>query len=296
MADSHGLGRAIWKGRSGYAFLALPYLAFLTVVFIPLIAALAISFYDTDYVTFKFVGMTNFIQYFTHSEYTKVLWQTVRYVLVIVPASVATSLILSFLIHPVAGWLQSFFRGAFYLPSVVGGIVLTVVWLWIFNPTYGLLNYILGLLGLEPVQWLATGKTAWIAVSIVVFSYTLGTQIILFLAGLANIPEELHDAARVDGANSFQIAIRVDLPLLRPVLAFVLAIQTIGVFQLWETIYMLTFGGPRGSSASMVFQIYQTAFQFSRYGLSSAMGIVLLVIIVAVTLVQRRVWGEESLF
>jgi multiple sugar transport system permease protein len=152
------------------------------------------------------------------------------------------------------------------------------------------------LFGLKPVQWLASGRTSWLAVSIVVFSYTLGSQIILFLAGLANIPEDLHDAAKVDGASGWQTATRIDLPLLRPVLAFVLAIQTIGVFQLWETIYVLTFGGPRGSSASVVFQIYQTAFQFSRYGLGSAMGMVLMVIIIIVTLVQRRFWGESSLF
>lgn len=290
------LGSRIWKGRAGYAFLALPYLAFLTLVLVPLVAAVAIAFFETDFVTFKFVGLANFVEYFTKPEYTRVLVQTVRYVLVIVPASVATSLILAFLVRPLPAALQSFFRGAFYLPAVVGGIVITVVWLWIFNPTYGLLNYVLGLAGIKPVPWLATGRTAWLSVSIVVFSYTLGTQLILFLAGLANIPEELHDAAKVDGANSWQIALRVDLPLLRPVLAFVLAIQTIGVFQLWETIYVLTFGGPRGASASVVFQIYQTAFQFSRYGLGSAMGIVLMIIIVAVTLLQRRFWGESSLF
>ncbi len=244
----------------GYAFLALPYLAFLTLILIPLVAAIAIAFFQTDFVAFKFVGLANFVEYFTKPEYTRVLLQTVRYVLVIVPASVATSLVLAFLVRPLPSALQSFFRGAFYLPAVVGGIVITVVWLWIFNPTYGLLNYVLGLAGIKPVPWLATGRTAWLSVSIVVFSYTLGTQLILFLAGLANVPEELHDAAKVDGANSWQIALRVDLPLLRPVLAFVLAIQTIGVFQLWETIYVLTFGGPRGASASVVFQIYQTAF------------------------------------
>jgi multiple sugar transport system permease protein len=296
MTGLRDLGRRMWKGRVGYAFLALPYLAFLTLVLIPLLAAIAIAFFDTDFVTFKFIGLNNFIEYFSSAQYTRVLMQTVRYVLVIVPASVATSLALAFLIHPLPSVLHSFFRGAFYLPAVVGGIVITVVWLWIFNPTYGLLNYLLGLVGVEPVTWLATGRTAWLAVSIVVFSYTLGTQLILFLAGLANIPEELHDAAKVDGGNSWQIALRIDIPLLRPVLAFVLAIQTIGVFQLWETIYVLTFGGPRGASSSVVFQIYQTAFQFSRYGLGSAMGIVLMVIIVSVTLFQRRFWGESSLF
>jgi multiple sugar transport system permease protein len=295
MAAHEGLGRRMWKGRAGYAFLALPYLAFLTLVLIPLAAAIAIAFFETDFVTFKFVGLGNFREYFTNTDYTRVLLQTVRYVLVIVPASVSISLLLAFLIRPLTCGLQSFFRGAFYLPAVVGGIVITVVWLWIFNPTYGLLNYLLGLGGFKSVQWLATGRTAWISVSIVVFSYTLGTQLILFLAGLANISEELHDAAKVDGANGFQIATRVDVPLLRPVLAFVVAIQIIGVFQLWETIYVLTFGGPRGASASVVFQIYQTAFQFSRYGLGSAMGIVLMVIIVAVTLIQRRFWGEDSL-
>jgi multiple sugar transport system permease protein len=296
MAANDGLAHRMWKGRAGYAFLALPYLAFLSLVLIPLVAAIAIAFFETDFVTYKYVGLGNFVEYFTNPDYTRVLLHTIRYVVVIVPTSVATSLLLAFLIRPLPGGFQSFFRGAFYLPAVVGGIVLTVVWLWIFNPTYGLLNYLIGLANIEPLQWLASGRTAWIAVSIVVFSYTLGTQLILFLAGLANVPEELHDAAKVDGANGWQIATRIDIPLLRPVLAFVVAIQVIGVFQLWETIYVLTFGGPRGQSASVVFQIYQTAFQFSRYGLGSAMGIVLMIIIVAVTLFQRRFWGESSLF
>lgn len=269
------------------------YLAFLAVLVIPLIGAFAMSFYRTDYVTRTFVGLDNYWAILTKPEHIRVLINTIKYVVIIVPTSVATSLFISLLIHPLPKALQSFFRGAFYLPAVVGGIVLSVVWLWMYDPTYGLFNYLLSLLGMKPVPWLASAKTSLYAVSLVVFTMNLGTQVILFLAGLANIPEDVLDAARVDGANAWRIVWQVMIPLLRPVLAFVIAIQTIGVFQIWETIFMLTSGGPNNSSASAAFSIYQIAFLFSRWGLASAMGVVLMLIVVTVTLIQTRFWGES---
>jgi multiple sugar transport system permease protein len=286
--------RRLWKDRYAYLFLAPGYLVFFLVVFVPLVAGIWISLFRTDFITSTWVGLGNYVTLFTNSDFPRVLVNTLEYVIILVPSSVAISLVIALLINPLPSGWQSFFRGAFYLPGVVGGIVLTTVWLWIFDPTFGLANYVLSWFGLKPILWLASSRTSLFSVCVAVFFQVLGMQIILFLAGLANIPEELLDAARVDGANSWQVTWRIRLPLLRPVLAFVVAIETIALFQIWETIYLLTNGGPNDSSSSVVFMIYQTAFQFSQWGLGSAMAVVLMLIVIFVTLFQSRYWGAAE--
>lgn len=292
--DIRSLGRRLWKDRHAYLFLAPGYLLFLALVLVPVLVAIGISLYRTDWISRTWVGLGNYRYLAIDPEFHKILFNTVRYVLLLVPSSLLISLLIALLISPLGGGPQSFFRGAFYLPSVVGGVVLAVVWLWIFDPTFGLLNYIIGLCGAKPLTWLASSKTAYVAVWIVMLFSTLGSQIILFVAGLANIPGEVLDAAEVDGANAFQSALFVKLPMLRPVFLFVLATTTINSFQVWETVYMLTNGGPNNASSSMVFHLFQTAFVNMQYGLASAMGTVLLVIIVAITLLQMRMWRDPD--
>jgi multiple sugar transport system permease protein len=281
----------LWRDRYAYLFLAPGYLVFVALVFVPLVAAIWVSFFSTDYVTFSWVGAGNYRTLLTDPDFWQVIRNTATYVGILVPVTTIISLLISFLIHPLPRAMQSFFRGAFYLPGTVGGIVLTTVWLWIFNPTFGVANYVLGLFGAKPILWLAS-TAALYAVCIVVFFMNLGTDIILFLAGLANIPRELTDAAQVDGATGLRVALHVILPLLRPVVAFVVATQTIVFFQIWETIYILTNGGPFNSSASVVFFIFQTAFRYSHWGLGAAMGVVLMAIIIVITLFQLRYWGD----
>jgi multiple sugar transport system permease protein len=286
-------GRQLWKDRYAYFFLTPGYFVFLALVFLPLVAGIWVSFFTTDFITFKWVGVGNYRTLLTDRDFLRVMHNTVTYVGILVPVTTVVSLLISFLIQPLAPAMQSFFRGAFYLPGTIGGIVLTTVWLWIFDPTFGVANYLLGLVGIKPVLWLASAASLY-AVCIVVFFMNLGTDIILFLAGLANIPPELTDAAQVDGAPPWRVIWHVTLPLLRPVLAFVVATQTIAFFQIWETIYILTNGGPFNASASVVFFIFQTAFRYSRWGLGAAMGVALMIIIVAITLVQLRYWGEVT--
>jgi multiple sugar transport system permease protein len=287
--------REVNKGRAGYFFILPGYIVFAAFMLLPLLSALALAFYDTDFVHFKWVGLGNFQTLLNDTTFRRAFMNTLSYVVVVVPVTIFLSLLIAFLVHPLGIKMQSFFRGAFYLPGVAGGIVLSVVWLWIFNPTYGLLNYLLGLAGIEPLLWLASSRLSLSAVSITVLTFTIGQPVVLFLAGLGNIPSEILDAALVDGANSWQRIRHVTLPLLRPVFLFVLATLTIGVFQIWETIYMLTQGGPSNSSTSIVFLIFQTAFLFSKYGLASAMGMVLMIMVVVVALIQLRFWSQSYL-
>ena len=291
------LSMDIRKGFSGYLYIAPGYLAFIAFMLIPILFAISLSFYKSSFniSAREFVGLDQYSLIFKDTVFRKALFNTIAYTLVIVPATVTVSLVIALLIEPLGMKAQSFFRGAFYIPGVAGGVVLSVVYLWIFNPTYGLMNYLLGLAGIEPVLWLAEAPYSFLAVCGVVLTFTIGQPIILFLAGLAGIPQDILDAATVDGTSGLQKVRYVRLPLLRPVLLFVLATQTIQVFQLWEVIYMLTGGGPYNTSTSLVFLIYQTAFVSADYGKASAIGVVLMLVILAFTLLQLRFWREADL-
>ena len=297
MTDLKALASAIKKGKTGYLFIAPGYLAFIVFMLAPILFAIALSFYKAsfDISARQFVGFNQYILLSKDPVFKQALVNTIKYTLVIVPATVIISLTIALLIDPLGMKTQSFFRGAFYIPGVAGGVVLSVVYLWIFNPTYGLFNYMLGLAGIKPVFWLATAPYSFYAVCLVVLTFTIGQPIILFLAGLAGIPPDIIDAATVDGANSLQKAFFVRLPLLRPVLLFVLATQTIQVFQLWEVIYMVTGGGPYNTSTSLVFLIFQTAFINANYGKASAIGVILMLIILVFTGAQLRLWRESDI-
>jgi len=291
------LARKMWKHRSGYAFIAPGYLTFIAFLLAPLVFAISLSFYKSsfDISAREFIGFEHYIRLSQDPVFLRTLKNTILYTAVIVPATIAVSLVIAFALDPLPSRLQSFFRGAFYLPGVAGGVILSVVWLWIFNPTYGLMNYLLGLVGIEPVLWLSNAPFSFWAVCIVVLTFTVGQPIILFLAGLAGLSRDILDAAVVDGANGLQQIRYIRLPLLRPVILFVLATQTIQVFQLWEVIFMLTRGGPYNTSSSLVYLIYQTAFISAKYGKASAIGVVLLVIIFIITMLQMRFWKDTDI-
>ena len=297
MSKIKTLAREVRRGWTGYLFIAPGYLAFLAFMLIPILFAISLSFYRAsfDISARHFVGFAQYLQLGKDPVFKQALINTIGYVLIIVPATVIISLLIALLIDPLGPTSQAFFRGAFYIPGVAGGVVLSVVYLWIFNPTYGLLNYALGLLGIQPVLWLATAPHSLQAVCAVVLTFTIGQPIILFQAGLAGISPDILDAAIVDGANALQKAWAIRLPLLRPVFLFVLATQTIQVFQLWEVIYMLTGGGPYNTSTSLVYLIFQTAFIGSNYGKASAIGVVLMMIILVFTFVQLRFWREADI-
>ena len=296
MKKNNALAREFRKGLSGYLFIAPGYIAFIAFMLIPILFAISLSFYKAsfDINARQYVGFTQYAQLLKDKVFIQALKNTINYALVIVPFTVLISLFVALLIDPLGPRLQAFFRGAFYIPGVAGGVVLSVVYLWIFNPTYGLLNYFLGLFGIEPILWLATAPHSFQAVCAVVLTFTIGQPIILFLAGLAGISQDVLDAATVDGASDWQKALFIRLPLLRPVILFVVATQTIQVFQLWEVIYMVTRGGPFNSSTSLVFLIYQTAFENSNYGKASAIGVILMIIIMIFTVIQLRFWNETD--
>ena len=290
-----GLWQRVHRARWAYFFLA-PALLFYTVFLLyPLAQGLLLSLFEVGLSPArKFVGAENFIRLAGDEKFRRSVGNTLVFVLGVVPTALAISLGVALLIQPLASRLQSFYRMAFYLPGVAGGVILALVWLWIYQPTYGLLNHLLGRAGIAPVAWLGTAETALPSLMFVVLTWILGQPIILFVAGLDSIPAELTEAARLDGAAGGTMLRRITLPLLRPTLLFVLITQTIGVMQVFVVVNVMTQGGPANATQTIVFRIYETAFGFYEYGYASAMGVVLLAIVAVVGAVQFRLLGREA--
>jgi ABC-type sugar transport system permease subunit len=279
---------------AGYAFLAPGYVLFLIFVLLPVVATVYYSFTTVRVLAGTWIGLQNYVTIFSDAGIRTAFENTLIYVLLIVPTGLLLALILSFLLHPLSQRVQSFFRAVLYLPSVIGAVVMSIAWIWIYDPIVGPLTYIAHKLGVQnPPVWLGTTTTALPAVALVVLTFTIGQLVIILLAALGQVPEELREAAALDGAGAFQTATRVTLPFIRPVIAFAAAIQTIQVFQLWEVIYILTNGGPNNATTSVVYGIYQQAFQYSNEGVAAAMGVVLLVMTALAVALQFRLWRED---
>lgn len=263
------------KQRWAYYFL-LPGLLLLVVFNVyPVIETIYLSFTNYTLTTKEFIGLANFIKLFSDQKFLQAYANCFKYVLFLVPAIMVFSLLIANVLVRARPWIQSVFRGAFYLPTVVGGVVIAAVWIWIFHPLNGLLNYVVGAFGGEAITWLADVRYAMPAVCLVVLTWTLGTPIIIFMAGMLGISPELYESATIDGATRTQLFFHITIPVIKPVIVFVLTMEIINVFQLWEVVYLLTNGGPSYSTMSMGFLIYNTAFVSGKYGLAAAQGVIL---------------------
>lgn len=271
-----------------------PSLLHLTVfVFTPIVFAAFLSLHRWDVVVpdKPFVGLGNFGEMMNDPNFSNALKNTFVYILN-VPIGMVISLAIALIMNQRLKGV-AFLRALYFLPSVTSFVAIALVWMWIYHPTFGVANFFLGLVGLQPIQWLNSPQTAMISVIIFSVWLGLGYQMVVFLAGLQGVPEELHDAARIDGANHWQRFWRVTLPLLKPTTFFVLVTSLIGSFQVFTSIYVMTAGGPIRSTDVIVYHIYQAAWEELRMGYASAMSWVLFVIIVIATWIQFRLIGRE---
>jgi multiple sugar transport system permease protein len=287
------LVRRIIDGRWAYLFILPAYIPFIIFIAYPLVNGVRLSFYDASLKGQEFIGLGNFQRLLQDEAFLRGLQNTIFFVLGVVPAALFLALFVAIMVFPLAKQVQSFFRLAFYLPVVASGVILSMVWIWIYSPAFGLFNYILMSVGLPRVTWLGGTTTALPSLALVVLTWILGQPIILFLAALGNIPTELLEAALIDGANAWQQFWKVTFPLLLPTTLFVLVTQTIGVFQVFVVVLLMTRGGPAYATMTIVFDIWQTAFDFYHFGYASAMGVVLLLIVGAIAVIQYRFLGRE---
>ena len=250
----------------------------------PMIASLLISFTDWSVVsTPRFVGVANFSRMFTQDPlFWKSLYVTAYYTFMSVPAVIVSAFVIAAMLNQEVKGL-AVFRTIFYLPSVVPAVANAVLWLWLFNPDFGLLNTALANFGISKSMWIY--DEASVLPSLVLMSvWGMGNTMIVFLAGLQGVPRQLYEAAEIDGGNVLQRWIYITLPMVSSVIFFNLVMGLVGTFQVFSQAYVMTEGGPNNSSLFMVYYLFRNAFQYGRMGYASAIAWILFLIVLAFTL------------
>jgi multiple sugar transport system permease protein len=277
-----------WNQREGYLFI-LPSFAHLALFFlIPLVFSLWLSFHDwrgLATLNRPFVGLANYEFMLGDTRWWNAVKNTLYYTFVSVPLGMAVSLAIA-LIMNTRVWGVYVFRTIFFMPVITSWVAVSVVWLWLLDGNIGLLNYALSLIGLKGPDWLTNPRTAMPAIILIAVWKGAGFQMVIWLAGLQSIPREMYEAAIVDGANLWQQFRYVTLPLLAPTSFFLLITGVIGSFQVFTPVFVLTEGGPLGSTDVAVYRIYQRAFVNFDFGYASALAWVLFVFIFVATLIQ----------
>jgi multiple sugar transport system permease protein len=283
------------RDLEGYAFLAPSFAGFALFVLLPVAAALVLSFTDWNLLSApRWVGLNNYRQLLAANPLVaQVFGNTILFTVGTVPARVVLSLLIAVLINqPLRG--ISLFRAAYFMPVVAPVVASALVWAWIFNGNFGLINFLLLKLGVhDPPNWL--NSTRWALPAIMIFSIwkNVGFTAIIYLAGLQAIPQELYEAAAVDGATWWARFRHVTVPMVSPTTFFVLVVSTIFAFQVFEESFVMTNGGPANATNTIVYYTYQSAFLYFHMGMASALAWILFAVLIVLTLTQvliQRRW------
>ncbi len=283
------------RGRVGLLF-AAPALAIIAVFFfVPVAGALALSLTDFDIYALadlrnlRFVGLRNYAELLARPLFWQALGNTLYFTAVGVPLSIGASLGAALLLHARTARWRALFRTALFAPVVTTLVAVAIIWRYLLHTRYGLLNYGLGQLGLHPVDWLADPRYAMPAIILFAVWKNFGYNMIILLAALQNIPEELYEAAALDGAGPWQQFRHVTWPMLGPTLLFVGILTVAGYFQLFAEPYVMTQGGPAQSTLSVLYLLYEEGFKWWNLGMASAVAFVLFAMMFAVTALQARI-------
>lgn len=272
----------------------LPYLLIFSIFrFVPSVGGLVVSFFKWSLGGDpKFIGIDNYVNLAQDGSFYTSIRNTLSFFVLTVPVLVVASLLLAMLLNQkLAG--RRVMRTISIIPYVLIPSIVGIMWNWMFDNNFGLLNYYIKKLGGSPIFWLTDERFALIAVSIVVVWTYIGYDMILFLAGLQGIPKETYEAAEVDGASTFQVFWHITLPLLKPVTMMVSTLTLVNVVQLFDQIYVMTNGGPGTSTLTMVQYMYTSAFTNYELGYGSAIEVVILVLLMVLITVQNRIGNRE---
>ncbi len=282
--------------RTAFAFLAPSLIGVILFLVIPIIFVIFLSLVQWDLITpMKWVGLSNYVNIFEFDGFGHSLLVTAYYVILNIPIQTVFALGMAMLLlRKRAG--SGLIRVIAVLPFLSTPVAMGVVWNWVFNPTTGIVNQFLAHLGITGPAWLSDQATAMPVIAFANIWQYAGYNMLFFLAGLGAIPLSMYEAAALDGASKWQQFRRVTLPLLRPTLLFVLVTGVIGSFQVFDTVYVMTDGGPGSTTEVANLNIYNTAFQGFRIGEASAMSVVLFGVILAVTIVQFRWFNKRTTY
>ena len=280
--------------KPGYFFLAPAMVVLGLFFFAPILAAMLLSWTDFDIYALadsdnaRWVGWGNYRRLLSEPLFWQALGNTLYFVGIGGPLTVAVSLSAALLVSSTLTRLRGMWRVVFFAPVVTTMVAVAVVWRYLYHTRYGMFNYALDWFGIGPVDWLGNPRTAMLAIVLLAVWKNFGYNMVIFVAGLQSIPEDVYDAARIDGAGAWHTFWKIKLPLLTPTFFFVGVTTMIGYFQLFAEPYVMTQGGPMHSTYSVVMYMYEEGFRWWNVGFASAIAFVLFLIVLAATLVQIR--------
>ncbi len=282
------------EALTGYIFIALPLVSLIIMMYYPIIRSFFISFFDWNLLQEPtFIGVENYKTLFNDEVFRTSLANTIKWVLIYVPMSVISSFLLALLLdRKLKG--AGFFRTLYYLPVVCPIVVVALLFVWIYNTDYGILNFILKkLFDIDPVGWLTDSRFSLFSIAVMSVWKWAGYNMLIFLSALQGIDENLYEAAAIDGITPWTKLTKIKIPLVMPSIYFVMLTAVIDAFQMFTEIFIMTKGGPGYSTYTVSYYLWSNAFEYSKMGYACAMAAVMFVIILAVTLIQNKIMNKK---
>ncbi|WP_332696775.1 carbohydrate ABC transporter permease [Halalkalibacter lacteus] len=283
-----------WIKVRPYTMIAPSVIIFCLFFIYPIFYMIYLSVFDWNFVspTMDFVGFENFISLIGEREFIEVMRNSAVYTFLTVFFTLSISLFLALWLNKQGG-LYSFIQGAIFSPHIISLVSISMLWMWLMDSDYGLLNWFLGLVGIAKIEWLTHPDTALFSLVLVAVWKGIGFNTLVFIAGLQSIPKDMYEAAQLDEASPFRILYKITLPMLSPTLFFLAVISMIGSFQVFDTIAIMTQGGPINSTNTFVYYIYENGFRFFKIGYASAAGVVLLLVISLLTIIYFKLLASR---
>ena len=260
----------------------------------PILKGMKLSLYDSTLGGKEvFIGLGNYVEMFQDSGFWESLWNTVFYVFISTPVMVVVGFIFALFINSKIKGI-TFIRTCLFSPYVLSMSVVTGLWIFIFQPYTGLVTRLTSCLGISEMYWLNTRGLVWVAILVTTVWWTVGFNMILFLAGLQDVPEDVYEAARIDGAGRRQILFGITIPMMKDSIALVVMLQMIASFKLFGQTYLMSGGGPGTSTRTIVHYIYETGFTNRHMGSAAAMSVAFFAVVLAASLIQNRIFSKEG--
>ncbi len=274
--------------------LVSPYLLFVSVfVLFPVLFCLFLTFHQWNIISpMKFIGLKNYSRLFHDRLFWKAIGNTLKFLLLHIPLQLVVSLSLAHLLNQKLK-AAAFFRASFFMPVIVSGVVVTILWQQLLGYDFGLINHLLQPFGIKKIGWLVNPDVAIYSIAIMATWKNVGLYVILFLIGLQTVPPQYYEAAKMEGATKWQQFYHITLPMINPTIFMVVILSTIGGFSLFIEPYVMTGGGPLNTTLSAVLYIYNQAFEYYNMGYSSTLGFFYALIIMTVVIVQKRIIEKE---
>lgn len=288
--------RTVNQRISPYLYLIPSLILLVAFTYYPILSSVYISLHEWNLFTPEpmFVGFENYTILFGDPLFWRVLRNTLVYVVVTIPITMAMALIMAILLNERLGWLRNAYRVAAFYPTMIPMAAAAMLWVWLLNPGIGLINHYLALFGVPRIEWLYNMEWALPAIMMTAIWKNFGYFMLIYLAGLQNLPGELYEAASLEGAGFLHKVRLITLPLLAPTTVFVVVVGIITSFNVFDLVHLMTQGGPGNRTNVLVYYIYQHAFRFADYGMGSALTVVFVVMILAVILVLMRLLERRT--